>query len=266
MIRTLIVEDAPIVRTGIRLLLEAERDIEIVGEAGDGPEAVTQLNALRPDLVFLDIQMPGFDGFEVLQRTGGLHSSAVIFITAHAEYALRAFDANALSYLLKPINPARFREVVQRARTLLVDERALVAERRRLNDLLPQSTPLATPSEDRQRSEPQVARLLVKDGERFVLIKTEEIDWIASTGEYASLRVGRTAYLIRMPLSELAEKLDARQFARIHRSSIVNLDRIREIRPRSHGDCDVLLQDGTVLRLSRSYREALLAERSVLAR
>src|SRR5262249_4800828 len=100
----------------------------------------------------------------------------------------------------------------------------------------------------------------------FVLIKTEEIDWIASTGEYASLRIGKTAHLIRMPLSELAEKLDPRQFARIHRSSIVNLDRIREIRPRSHGDCDVQLQDGTVLRLSRSYREALLAERNVLAR
>src|SRR5258707_75222 len=131
MIRSLIVEDAPIVRRGIRLLLSDERDVEVVGEAGDGPAAVTQILALRPDLLFLDIQMPGFDGFEVLERTSSTHLCPVVFITAHADYALRAFDANALSYLLKPIDPLRFREIMQRARRLLGDERELETNHQR---------------------------------------------------------------------------------------------------------------------------------------
>ena len=253
MIRSVIVDDAPIVRKGIRLLLQEEHDIEIVGEAGDGPEAVTRITALRPDLLFLDIQMPGCDGFEVLERTSSSHLCAVIFITAHADHALRAFDANALSYLLKPINPARLREVLKRARLLLGDERELEATHARLGRLLPQS-------------DSTVSRLVVKDGDRFLLVKTEEIDWVASTGEYASLRTGKKSFLLRMALSELEEKLDARHFTRIHRSTIVNLDRVSEIRSRSHGDCDVLLHDGTVLRLSRSYRDNLLAHHTTSAR
>jgi two-component system LytT family response regulator len=261
MIRSLIVEDAPIVRRGIRLLLQEERDVEVVGEAGDGPAAVTQILALRPDLLFLDIQMPGFDGFEVLERTSSTHLCPVIFITAHADYALRAFDANALSYLLKPIDPLRFREIVQRARWLLGDERELEANHQRLDQVLwrPNPPPNAQPAVGREHNESRLSRLLVKQGDRYLLLKTEEIDWIASTGEYATLHARKTSFLIRTPLSELAEKLDKLHFARIHRSTIVNLDRVREIQPRSHGDCDVVLHDGTQLRLSRSFRDNVLA-------
>jgi len=266
MIRSLIVEDAPIVRKGIRLLLQEERDIEIVGEAGDGPEAVTRIAALRPDLLFLDIQMPGFDGFEVLERTSCTHLCPVIFITAHADHALRAFDANAFSYLLKPIDPARFREVLQRARLLLGDQRRIEATHASLGRLLPQSDSPGEWSVGRTGAETPVSRLVVKDGDRFLLVKTEEIDWVASVGEYASLRTGKRSFLIRMALSELEQKLDTRYFARIHRSTIVNLDRVREIRSRSHGDCDVLLHDGTVLRLSRSYRDNILAHRTTSTR
>jgi two-component system LytT family response regulator len=267
MIRSLIVEDAPIVRKGIRLLLKEERDIEIVGEAGDGPEAVSQITALRPDLLFLDIQMPGFDGFEVLERTSCTHLCPVIFITAHADHALRAFDANALSYLLKPIDPARFREVLQRARLLRGDERRLEANHTSVGRLLPPPDPAdARSSVGLAGSETSVSRLVVKDGDRFLLVKAEEIDWVASTGEYASLRTGKKSFLIRMALSELERKLDPRHFARIHRSTIVNLDRVHEIRSRSHGDCDVLLHDGTVLRLSRSYRDNLLAHHTTSVR
>jgi len=263
MIRCLIVEDAPIVRKGIRLLLEGEPDIEVVGEAGDGPEAVTQIGALHPELLFLDIQMPGFDGFEVLERTSGDHLCAVVFITAYADYALRAFDVNALSYLLKPLNPTRFREVVHRARTLLGDAQALEANHERLSRILPKPTllegiPLSNPA--------PVSRLVVKDGERYLLVKTEEIDWIASVGEYASLRARKSSYLIRMAISDLEASLDSRQFVRIHRSTIVNLDRVREVQPRSHGDYDVLMEDGTVLRLSRTYRDNLLPQRPAPAR
>ena len=259
MIRCLIVEDAPIVRKGIRLLLDRERDIEVVGEAGDGPEAVAQIMALRPDLLFLDIQMPGFDGFEVLERTSRDHLCAVVFITAYADYALRAFDANALSYLLKPVNPARFREVVERARTLLSDGQELEANHERLSRILPKPTS----TDGAGTTAAPVTRLVVKDGERYLLVKTEEIDWIASVGEYASLRARKTSFLIRMALSDLEASLDSRQFARIHRSTIINLDRVREVQPRSHGDYDVLMEDGTVLRLSRTYRDNLLPQRPV---
>jgi len=260
LIRSLIVEDAPIVRRGIRLLLQEERDVEVVGEAGDGPAAVTQIMELRPDLLFLDIQMPGFDGFEVLERTSGTHLCPVIFITAHADYALRAFDANAVSYLLKPIEPSRFREVIQRARRLLGDERELEANHQRLDQMLWKSKPPGAPTPaGREHYEPRLSRLLVKQGDRFLLLKAEEIDWIASTGEYTTLHARKTSFLVRVALSELAEKLDKHHFARIHRSTIVNLDRVREIQPRSHGDCDVVLHDGTQLRLSRSFRDNVLA-------
>ncbi len=257
MIRSLIVEDAPIVRKGIRLLLQEERDIEIIGEAGDGPEAVERITALQPDLVFLDIQMPGFDGFEVLERTSREHLCAVVFITAYADYAMRAFDANALSYLLKPIDPARFSVVLQRARALLSDARELESSHQRLGQLLPRPQ-TAEPSP--RDGESPVARLVVKDGDRFLLLKADEIDWITSIGEYANIHARKTSYLIRTAISELARRLDGRQFVRIHRSTIVNLDRVREIQPRSHGDCDVVMHDGTVLRLSRSFRDNLLAQ------
>lgn len=256
MIRCLIVEDAPIVRQGIGLLLKKEPDVEIVGEAGDGPEAVTQILRLRPDLLLLDIQIPGFDGFEVLERTAGEHLCSVIFITAYADYAMRAFDVNALSYLLKPINPARFREVLQRVRTLLSDGNELEANHTHLSRILPKPTSDLEPRQAGPLA--AVSRLVVKDADRFVLVKTEEIDWIGSAGEYANLHARKSAFLVRMAISDLEAKLDSRHFVRIHRSTIVNLDRIREIQPRSHGDYDVLLHDGTVLRLSRTFRDNLL--------
>ncbi len=260
MIRALIVEDVPLVRKGIRLFLQNEKDIEVVGEACDGPEAVARIAELQPDLVFLDVQMPGFDGFEVLARLSEHPPRAVIFITAHADYALRAFENNAVSYLLKPIDPARFAAVVDRARLLL-----------RPTDLDPQLTAAAV--QDRSAgtvvegvlsaqmdADRRLTRLLVKQADRFVLVKAEEIDWICATGEYASLHTARGSWLVRMSLSELAERLDENQFARIHRCTIVNLDRIREIQPRSHGDCDVVLSGGNVLRLSRSYRDSVFSK------
>jgi two-component system LytT family response regulator len=260
MMRALIVEDVPLVRKGIRLFLEDEKDVEVVGEACDGPEAVTQIQALRPDLLFLDVQMPGFDGFEVLERSKGYTPGAVIFITAHADYALRAFENNAVSYLLKPIDRARFAEVVHRARLVL---RPLSADAEAMQHSA--DRPGAVAAEDSVLSaqldgDRRLTRLLVKHADRFLLVKTEEIDWIGATGEYATLYTARGSWLLRMSLSELAGRLDENQFTRIHRGTIVNLDRIREIQPRSHGDCDVLLENGSVLRLSRSYRDMVFAK------
>lgn len=259
MIRALIVEDAPLVRQGIRLFLQSERDIEVVGEAVDGPDAVAQIGAHRPDLVFLDIQMPGFDGFEVLSRCQEANLRAVIFITAHADYALRAFDNNAVSYLLKPIEQPRFREVVERARRLLREPSQLGPQERRPPT---GATGMALPAQEAALSaqldaNKHLVRVLVKHGERFLVIKTAEIDWITATGEYACLHTKRGKWLLRMSLSELAERLDENRFARIHRCTIVNLDRVIELQSLSHGDCEVILDDGSALRLSRNYRDGV---------
>jgi two-component system LytT family response regulator len=260
MIRALIVEDVPLVRKGVRLFLQMEKDVEVVGEACDGPEAVAQIEALRPDLVFLDVQMPGFDGFEVLDRSREYQPRAVIFITAHAHYAMRAFENNAVSYLLKPIDPVRFSEVVDRARLLLRDSTTDAPVPARGSDNPISSHPdeggVVSAQMDANR---RLTRLLVKHADRFLLIKTQEIDWISATGEYATLHTKRGSWLLRMSLLELAERLDEKQFTRIHRCTIVNLDRILEIQPRSHGDCDVVLDRGNVLRLSRSYRDHVFA-------
>lgn len=259
MIRALIVEDAALVRKGLRLFLQQEDDIEIVGEACDGPEAVDQIHAHRPDLVLLDVQMPGFDGFEVLARTRSVPVGAVIFVTAHSDYALHAFENNAVSYLLKPIDPVRFRDAVGRARIL-------IGQPRTDDDAEPEDAGPSPPGPVHDvsipaapRSDRRLSRLFVKERDRFILVRTREIDWIAATGEYTTLHTRIGTWVVRMPLSALAARLDEDQFARIHRCAIVNLDRIREILPRSHGDCDVLLQDGRQLRLSRSYRERLFS-------
>lgn len=259
MIRALIAEDASLVRKGLRLFLQQEDDIEIVGEACDGPEAVERIRAHRPQLVLLDIRMPGFDGFEVLARTRGVPIRAVIFITAHSDYALRAFENNAVSYLLKPVDPVRFRDAVDRARILI--GRTPPGSDAEPGDALsrpPVEVPAATTSAA-PRSGHRISRLLVKERNRFVFVQTAEIDWIEATGEYVTLHTRVGTWVVRMPLSALAARLDEDRFARIHRCAIVNLDRVREILPRSHGDCDVLLQDGRQLRLSRGYRERIFS-------
>lgn len=259
MIRALIVEDVPLVRKGVRILLQTEKDIDVVGEACDGPDAVAQIEALRPDLVFLDVQMPGFDGFEVLERSQQGYPRAVVFITAHAEYAMRAFDNNAVSYLLKPVDPGRFAEVVDRARLLLRDHSNRSSSPARGFDGPVGGHPEEGVVSAQMDVDRRLTRLLVKRADRFLLVKTHEIDWISATGEYATLHTKKGSWLLRMSLAELAARLDENQFTRIHRCTIVNLDRILEIQPRSHGDCDVVLEGGKVLRLSRSYRDFVFA-------
>lgn len=256
MIRALIVEDAPIVRKGLRLLLAEEKDIDVVGEACDGPDAVVQIRELQPELLFLDVRMPGFDGFEVLERSKQTCVRALIFITAHADYAMRAFEHDAVSYLLKPIDPARFREVVNRVRLLLREPTTATAGDSELPYAIASAGMHADAMVGKELGNDRfMTRVIVKHGDRFLLVKTEEINYIAATGEYATLHTGRGSWLVRTPLSELEKSLNPALFARIHRGTIVNLDRVREIQPRSHGDCDVILQDGQQLRLSRSHRD-----------
>lgn len=251
MIRVLIADDEALARDGIRLRLREATDVEIVGEAGDGPESVRRIKALKPDLLFLDIQMPGFDGFEVLRRVAPTHLPAVIFATAYDRYALQAFEAHAVDYLLKPVGSARFAEALQWARHTLGREEALEAAHRRTAGIIEPAAPSSLPSG-------YVRRLTVKDGRRFLLVKTEEVDWIEAASNYVELHARGHAYLIRTTLTELLETLDPAMFARIHRSTVVNLDRIKEITLGDAGDFVVWLHDGSSLRLSRGYRDRLL--------
>ena len=251
MITVLIADDEALARDGVRLRLRDAADLEIVGEAGDGPEAAKRIRALKPDLLFLDIQMPGFDGFEVLRRVAPVHLPAVIFATAYDRYALRAFETHAVDYLLKPFGNARFAEALQWARHTLGREEALEAAHRRTVGIIEPGPPSASAGG-------YVRRLTVKDGRRFLLLKTDEIDWIEAASNYVELHARGRSYLIRTTLTELHETLDPTVFARIHRSTVVNLDRVKEITLGDAGDFVVWLHDGSSLRLSRGYRDRLL--------
>ncbi len=252
MIRVVVVDDEPVAREGLRLWLRSESDIRIVGEAGTPQAAIALVHEERPDLMFLDVQMPDGDGFDVLEGIAGTHVPEVIFVTAHEEHALRAFEVAALDFLLKPVREDRFRTALERARRELArgDEREGPA---RLGALLDHVRGTPRPGAAR-RSE----RFAVRERDRFVIISASEVSWIGAAGNYAELHVTGATHLVRATMAELEEGLDPERFVRIHRATLVRIDRIREVAPASHGDCDVVLDDGTVLKLSRRYRERLL--------
>jgi two-component system LytT family response regulator len=248
MIRTLIVDDEPLAREGLRVRLGLERDIDLIGEAADGPDAVDLIRRELPDLVLLDVQMPGMDGFEVLSRVADDCLPSIIFVTAHDRYALKAFEVHAVDYLLKPLDGGRLREAVDRVRRAVAMGQS--APREGLLNLL---------ASREKRPEPGHARRwAVREGEHFVLLRAEEVDWIEAAANYVRFHARGKVYLLRGTMATLEETLDPRRFTRIHRSTIVNLDRVREIRPEWHGDYDVVLTTGDVLRLGRRYRDGLL--------
>lgn len=260
MIRTVIVDDELLAREGIRARLELERDIEVVGEAADGEEAIEVICTLRPDLVFVDVQMPGLSGFDVLDRVAGEHLPIVIFVTAYDQYALKAFEVHALDYLLKPINSKRLAEAVSRARHEMSRTDAMVTHGRILK-LLDANRRVSGPKTGQRgvsAGPGDLTRMTVKDGDRWVLVEIGEVDWFEAARNYVRIHVGQKVFLTRSTLRALEEQLDRERFIRIHRSTIVNAARIREITPEWHGDFNVTLQDGTVLRMSRTYRRNLL--------
>jgi two-component system, LytTR family, response regulator len=245
-IRTLVVDDEMLARERVLSLLQQESDVEVVGQCSDGGEAVAAIDEQAPDLVFLDVQMPGCDGFEVLKQVNPERMPTVIFVTAYDEYALRAFEVHALDYLLKPFGKDRFQQTLRHAREALEGRRAGDLGRRLLamvHDIKP---------------EPQrVERLVVKSGGRVFFLRTDEIDWIEAAGNYVRLHLGQESHLFRETMNRMESRLDARRFARIHRSRIVNTERIKELQPWFNGDHVVILRDGTRLTLSRGYKEKL---------
>jgi two-component system LytT family response regulator len=255
-IRTIIVDDEPLGRSRIASLLEDEDDIEIIAECGDGIEALRVIGESSPHLLFLDVQIPEITGFELLDSLDRFDPPVVIFVTAHDEFALRAFDVHALDYLLKPFDDDRFYQALDRARAHLRDHDA-AALRRRLRDFLHDTNDLQERVADGDSQRRHLTRIVVKEGDRILFLKVDDVDWIEAADYYAKIHVGTSTYLIRETLANLEEQLDPERFVRIHRSTIVNLDRVQEMQPWFHGAFVVLLVDGTELRLSRSRREHL---------
>ena len=247
-IRAVIVDDEPLARLRVRELLAGAQGVEVVAECANGEEAIESLEASPPDLLFLDIQMPEIDGFDVLQAIGVGRVPVVIFVTAYDQFALRAFEAHALDYLLKPFDDERFEAALQRARERIRQQQGGDLDRR-LRALL----------EEVRGDRGYLRRLVVPSGHRSVFIRTEQIDWIEAERNYIRLHVGGRAYLLRENLSRIASALDPATFCRIHRSTIVNVDRIQAVESLFRGEYLVVLHDGTKLTSGRSYRGNLHA-------
>jgi two-component system, LytTR family, response regulator len=245
-LRTIIVDDEPLARDRIRSLLAQEADVEVVAECADGAEAISTIREQRPDLVFLDIQMPVVDGMGVVRSIGAREMPMTVFVTAFDRYALQAFEAHAVDYLLKPFDQRRFRETLERIRRLAARDGAGVVERK-LDQLLQALVPAASFLE----------RFVVRTGARIVIVPAQEVDWIAAEGNYVRLHVAKRSYLVRDTMAGLEEKLDPTRFVRIHRSTIVKVAAIAELESVFQGEYLVILRDGTRLTSSRAYRQRL---------
>lgn len=232
-LRVLIVDDEMLSRERMRRFLAAEPGTELVGECTNGKEAVRAIREHSPDVVLLDISMPELDGFGVLEELRGKPEPAVIFVTAHSEFAPRAFDIHAVDYLLKPFDRSRLRTAIGRAK-----ERLEHPAYRSRNGMLPR----------------QLETIPIKSSGRIKILRPLEIDWVGAADNYAELHVGSNTHLLRITLSELAERLPRNRFARVSKSALVNLDRVQEIRSRTHGDYVVVLHDGTCVPGTRTYR------------
>jgi two-component system, LytTR family, response regulator len=244
-LRVLIVDDEPLARRRLKALLKDEADIEIVGECEDGASAVAATTRLSPDVMFLDVQMPGMDGFDVIEALGPGRCPAIVFVTAYDKYALKAFDVHAIDYLLKPFDRKRLRRALTRARILASNEKEMG---RRLLAALG----------DFRAGRPQ-ERIAVKSRGRVYFIRAEEITWVEASGHYVTLHAGRDEHVIRGTIQDMESRLDPERFVRIHRSTIVNVDRIKELLPSFHGEYTVVMRDGTRLTSSRGQSERLQA-------
>ncbi|HEV7377645.1 MAG TPA: LytTR family DNA-binding domain-containing protein [Pyrinomonadaceae bacterium] len=245
-IRVVVVDDEPLAREMIREMLASDPEAEIIGECVNGREAVAAIVEHAPDLLFLDVQMPEASGFEVLESLNGGHTPHVIFVTAYDQYAVRAFEVHALDYLLKPFDRERFEGAWQRAKEHIFKEK---------NGRLDQR--ILTLLEELKAGSKYLERLVIKSGGRVFFLEACEIDWIEAEGNYVSVHSGKKSHLLRETISSLEAQLDPKKFRRIHRSSIVQLDKIKELQLWLHGEYRIILHSGAQLMLSRNYRENL---------
>ena len=268
MIRALIVDDEPIARAGLRTLLGAQADVSVVGECRDGAEAVARIRLDRPDLVFLDVQMPELTGFEVLSSLAPEELPAIVFVTAYDAYALDAFEASAVDYLLKPFDRERFARALSRARRFLAGDQLAVfrskvasvlqavagdVDRQLASRVTESDTSEAGATRGAERARSSETRLMIRSRGRIVFVALPDIEWIETSRNYARVRAKGVWHTVREPLTTFANRLDPLQFVRVSRSRIVNLDRVREFRRQANGQYVVMLDDGQRLMASRRY-------------
>lgn len=245
-IRAIVVDDEPLACKRLVKLLNEEEDVEVVEVCANGKEAIDEINEQDPDLVFLDIQMPEINGFEVLQHIESDRVPAIIFVTAYDEYALKAFEVHALDYLMKPFNKARFRDSLQRAKNSIKSNgNTEVGEK--IENLLEYLNP----------GQDSLSRILIKTSSRYFFLKADEIDWIESAGNYVRIHSGKNNYLIRETMINMEKKLDDDKFFRIHRSTIINVEKVKELEQWFHGDYQVIMYNDEKLTMSRNYKDLL---------
>src|SRR5450631_3558648 len=245
---TLIVDDEPLAREGLRVLLSRDPEVSAIRESRDGREAVAAIREFKPDLVFLDVQMPEMDGFEVVRKIGAAHMPQVVFVTAHDRYAIQAFEINALDYLLKPVIDERFVKALVRAKTRIRSSVAADSNQHIIGLLEAIASPRS-----------YVKRLAVRLGGRTVFVDVEDVDWIGAAENYVELHAGRVSHLLHVTMNSLQKSLDPEIFLRIHRSIIVNLARIKNLQSGAHGEYVITLRDGARLQSGRTYSSRLRA-------
>ncbi len=245
-IKTIVIDDEPLACKRIVNLLEEDKEIHIAAVCKDGNEAIEKINDLQPDVVFLDIQMPEINGFEVLRKIDTDYLPVIVFVTAYDEYAIKAFEVHALDYLLKPFDKARFFDALEQAKKA-VHQSSDEFIKEKLNDFL----------QSFDNSQRPLQHMMIKASDRYFFLKAEDIDWIESAGNYVKIHSGDKNYLIRDTMENMVKKLDSNLFFRIHRSTIVNVNKIRELEQWFHGDYKVIMKDGEKLKMSRNYKDLL---------
>ena len=258
-IRALIIDDEPVARQSIRVLLRNDPDVSVVGECANGPSALESIRRESPDLLFLDVQMPGMNGFEVLKALKQERLPAIIFTTAYDQYALKAFEVHALDYLLKPFDDDRFAESLSRAKSLIVGNKMEDMSRQLLDLLERFELKERLAHQPLPRADRYLSRFMIKSAGRLVVLDAALVDWIEAEGNYVSIHAEGKRHLLREKMSTLETQLDPSRFARIHRSTIIRTDRIKSLKPLFNGDYVVTMQDGKEFTLSRTYRERVLA-------
>lgn len=248
-LRAVIVDDEPLARDLLDALLAEHQDIQVVAKCQNGREAISYLQSTAADLLFLDVQMPNIDGFDVLEKVGLQHLPPTVFVTAYQEHAVRAFDVHAVDYLTKPVDAERLTTALKRVREKIAAKIALLTQE--------QFTAMLSGLRNSEQPRSYPSRFLVKDGEKEILLPVEKVDWVEAAQYYCCLHTNGRQYMLRETITELDNRLSPTQFVRIHRSSIVNLDRIREIYRDGHGEGSIVLTDGTKLRMSKVGRQKL---------
>jgi two-component system LytT family response regulator len=261
-IRTILVDDEPLATQGLQLRLQAFEDVEVVATAANGREAIRQIKTHKPDLVFLDIQMPGFDGFSVIQGLMDIEPPLFVFVTAFGEHALRAFDAQAVDYLMKPVDEDRLAATMDRVRQRLAEKRS-GEEAERLKEALAEHAPEA--AEELAEATPDAApaanryekMINIKDQGQIFRVDVDTIERIDAAGDYMCIQTGENTLILRETMKDLEKRLDPRRFQRVHRSTIVNLDLVRQVKPHTNGECFLVLDSGAQVKVSRSYRDVV---------